>query len=200
MRIMKNEGKSEHCQYYYPDMVLNAFPDARLALPLRKHWFTLKRYVWYISILGLPGFAVRIFPSTRMGKFALKNKSKGPHVIEVGKTLNLQPGEVVEVRSAKEIFATLDAQGKLRGLRFTREMEKFCGKRFRVYKILSKIILEATGELRKIKTPTVLLDGVFCDGTAHGGCDRSCFCYWREHWLKRVAARNDVEKNSKSGP
>jgi len=45
---------------------------------------------------------------------------------------------------------------------------------------LNKIILEATGEPRSMKTPTVLLDGVFCDGKAHAGCDRSCFCFWRE--------------------
>jgi hypothetical protein len=103
-------------------------------------------------------------------------------------TLNLQPGDWVEVRSAKEIFTTLDAQGKLGGLRFTPEMAKFCGKRFRVYKLLKKIILEATGELRKIKTPTVLLENVFCDGSAHANCDRACFCFWREQWLKRVPA------------
>jgi hypothetical protein len=99
---------------------------------------------------------------------------------------SLQPGDLVEVRSAKEIFATLDGQDKLRGLRFNPEMEKFCGKRFRVYKRMNKIILETTGELRSIKTPTVLLEGVFCDGKAHGGCDRSCFCFWRENWLKKV--------------
>jgi len=91
------------------------------------------------------------------------------------------------VRLVKEIFATLDSQGKLRGLRFTPELEKFCGKRLKVYKRLEKIILEATGELRRIRTPTVLLEGVFCDGEAHGGCDRSCFCYWREAWLRRVS-------------
>ena len=188
---MKNDDLSQYCQYYYRDMVLNGFPDSRLALPLRRHWFTLKRYVWYISILGLRGFAARIFPSTNIGKFALKNKSKGTTVVNVGETLNLQPGEWVEVRSAKEIFATLDAQGKLKGLRFTPEMAKFCGKRFRVYKLLGKIILEATGELRKIKTPTVLLENVFCDGSAHADCDRSCFCYWREQWLKRVPVGSD---------
>ena len=188
MSIMESEGLSKHCQYYYRDMVLNGFPDSRLALPLRKHWFTLKRYVWYISILGFRGFAARIIPTTRIGKFAFKNKSRDPAVINVSESLSLQPGDWVEVRSAKEIFATLDADGKLKGLRFTPEMAKFCGKRFRVYKLLKKIILEATGELRKIKTPTVLLEYVFCDGSAHANCDRACFCYWRVQWLKKVPA------------
>jgi hypothetical protein len=92
----------------------------------------------------------------------------------------------VEVRSIKEIFATLNGGDKLKGLRFNPEMAEFCGKRFRVYKRLDKIIVETTGELRNIRTPTVLLEGVFCDGRAHGGCDRSCFCFWREAWLKKV--------------
>jgi hypothetical protein len=101
--------------------------------------------------------------------------------------LNLQPGDWVEIRSEKEIAATLDYQGKLKGLRFTREMIKFCGHKFKVYKRVNRIILEATGELRRIKSPTYLLEGVLCDGEAHGGCDRACFCYWREDWLKRTS-------------
>jgi len=56
------------------------------------------------------------------------------------------------------------------------------------------MIIETTGELRKIRTPTVLLEGVFCDGRAHGNCDRSCFCFWREAWLKRVTTQNSEEQ------
>jgi hypothetical protein len=193
-------GKSKRCQYYYGDMALATLPDERSALPLRRYWWNLKRDVWYASVLGFRGFVSRMLPTTKIGKFASRGRQKVGAGSVSGDVLNLQVGEWVEVRSAREIFATLDERGKLRGLRFTREMEQFCGKRFRVYKILGKIILEATGELRKIKTPTVLLDAVFCDGTAHGGCDRSCFCYWREQWLKRVPAQDVVENNSKSGP
>jgi hypothetical protein len=98
----------------------------------------------------------------------------------------LKPGDWVEVRTAKEVFSTLDQRGKLKGLSFTPEMTKFCGRRFKVYKELENIILESTGELRRIKSPTVLLDGVYCDGAAHGKCDRSCFCFWREDWLRRI--------------
>jgi len=102
------------------------------------------------------------------------------------KTLNLKEGDRVRVRSLKEIFATLNDQDKLLGLRFTPEMAKYCGETFKVYKRIDKIIVETTGELRKIKTPTVLLEGVFCDGKAHGGCDRSCFCFWRQAWLEKT--------------
>jgi hypothetical protein len=147
----------------------------------------LRRNVWYVSVLGLRGFWLRVFPSTSLGRFVGRRKRSAGNDGRGGESLDLQVGELVEVRSVKEIFTTLDNQGKLRGLRFTPEMVRFCGKRFRVYRKLDKIILEATGELRKIKIPTVLLEGVFCDGSAHGGCDRSCFCFWREAWLRRVS-------------
>jgi len=128
----------------------------------------------------------RMLPAVGFLKSALKGRREAHYSGRKQQALKLQPGEFVEIRSLREIFATLDDQGKLNGLRFTREMEKFCGKRFKVYKRLEKIILEATGELRRIRTPTVLLEGVFCDGQAHGGCDRACFCFWREAWLKRL--------------
>lgn len=128
----------------------------------------------------------RMLPAVSFLKSAFKGRREAHYDGRKLRVLKLQPGEFVEIRSLKEIFTTLDDQGKLRGLRFTREMEKFCGKRFKVYKRLEKIILEATGELRRIRTPTVLLEGVFCDGQAHGGCDRACFCFWREAWLKRL--------------
>ena len=196
---MKQELKQEvePCQYYYPDLACITMPDPRIALPLRRVWWLLKRYVWYISILGPRGFASRILPSTIPWKFAFKRKRKSHAISRNNEVLNLQPGEWVKVRSVKEIFATLNAKGKLRGLRFIPEMVKFCGKRFKVYKRLDKIILEATGELRKIRTPTVLLEGVFCDGKAHSGCDRSCFCFWREAWLKRETPQNPQEQETR---
>jgi len=182
---MKETDKLPPCQYYYSDLEAMTLPDTRTALPLRRIWWRLRRYVWYAAMMG----PIKLMEKMLNSK--IKRKKRGTQKFKAEATLNLQPGELVEVRSEKEIFATLDHEGKLKGLRFTREMRKFCGKRFRVYKRLEKIILEATGELRTIKTPTVLLEGVFCDGSAHGGCDRSCFCFWREAWLKRV---NENEK------
>jgi hypothetical protein len=177
---------SDRCQQNYKDLAEATLPDSRSVLPLRRLWWTLKKYIWYTSILG-PIYALpRIIHSTILERtiFGWKRKTNfsnpsGP--------LRLKPGEWVRVKTAKEIFATLDADGKLRGLGIMHEMMAFCGKRFRVFKVLDKIIVESTGELRKIKTPTVLLEGVLCDGTAHGGCDKSCFCFWREDWLERMA-------------
>ena len=181
------QASSERCQYYYPDLMKATLPDARSALRLRRYWWTLKKYVWYISIIGFSQFALRILPTTTLGRYMFKKKSQTHKRIQ-SNDLNLQPGEWVEVRSAKEIFTTLDKKGKLKGLAFTPEMVEYCGKKFRVYKRLSQIIIEATGELRAIKSPTVLLEGVFCSGKAHGNCDRSCFCFWREAWLRRLSS------------
>jgi len=100
-------------------------------------------------------------------------------------TLSLQPGELVEVKGREEIQATLDLNGKNRGLLFTPEMIKYCGRRYRVLQRLDKMYVEEKGIMRRIAN-TVLLDGVTCDGTAHCGCLRTCYCMFREIWLKRV--------------
>jgi hypothetical protein len=101
-------------------------------------------------------------------------------------SLNLESGEWVEVLSLEEISTTLDNRRLHKGMRFMSEMEEFCGKKFRVFKKVRVIRLESTGEIRKIKTPTVLLEGVYCNGKNFEGCDRACFHYWREVWLKRI--------------
>jgi len=178
-------ASSEHCQYCYGDLAIQTSPDTRVALPLRRYWWRLKTLVWYSAVLGPRGFVEKVFPSTKLGRFMLRHRRPTRRVTHTG-SLALTAGDWVEVRLAKEIFSTLDQHGKLKGLSFTPEMVKFCGKRFKVYKRLENIILESTGELRRIKSPTVLLEGVFCDGEAHGKCDRSCFCFWREDWLRRI--------------
>lgn len=107
-------------------------------------------------------------------------------VMPVQEVLDLQPGEFVQVRSLNEIRSTLDEDGRYRGLYFMPEMEDFCGKKYRVFKKIRSITLETDGEVRKLKSPTVFLEGVFCDGRRHDDCDRSCLLFWREAWLKRV--------------
>ena len=174
----------QRCQNDYQDLTRITLPDTRLALPLRRYLWILKRYLWYIRILGPFGSMLKVLSSTKLEKSIF-----GPRRPSIsGENLNLQPGEWIEVKSVNEIFETLDEHDKLKGLRFNPEMAAFCGRQFKVYKRLEKMIVESTGELRKIRTPTVLLQGVFCDGKAHGGCDRSCFCFWREAWLRRVTS------------
>jgi hypothetical protein len=99
--------------------------------------------------------------------------------------LNLQPGELVEIKSPAEIRATLDARGRNRGLSFDAEMALHCGRRYRVAGPVDHIIAEETGKMVRL-TDTVILEGVVCQGICLANCPRTNFLYWREIWLKRV--------------
>jgi len=101
--------------------------------------------------------------------------------------LGLQTGDLIEVKSMAEIEQTLDANNCHRGLEFTPDMEQHCGKRFRVSRRVEKIILEETGQMRRIRD-TVMLEGVICDGLHARGCPRANPSYWRELWLNKVAS------------
>jgi hypothetical protein len=100
----------------------------------------------------------------------------------------LRKGDVVEVRSATEILATLDEHGDLDGLPFMPEMIPSCGQRFTVAARAERVCDTITGgPIARLMTDTVLLDGQRCDGSGHGGCAASCLVYWNEAWLRKVA-------------
>jgi hypothetical protein len=101
------------------------------------------------------------------------------------KSVPLLPGLLVEVRSWPEILSTLDDSGMLEGLPFMPEMAKFCGHRFRVSKRVERTCEDAKEGMRRIRD-TVFLDGLRCDGTTHGGCQKGCFIFWKEKWLRRI--------------
>ena len=114
-----------------------------------------------------------------------ENRDSSIDSSKIPRVLRLKPGEVVRVRSEDEILSTLTG-AKYKGLSFMPEMLRFCGEKFKVLKRVERYIVEG-GETRSIRPKnTVLLDGVFCDGSWHGGCDRTCYCLWREKWLKRI--------------
>jgi hypothetical protein len=102
--------------------------------------------------------------------------------------LDLEPGELVRVRSAREIFSTLDERGTLENLPFMPEMVKYCGQTLTVSKRADKTCGPDHG-LRRMRN-TVHLSNVRCDGSAHGGCQAACQIYWKEAWLVRVASRS----------
>jgi hypothetical protein len=101
--------------------------------------------------------------------------------------LGLQPGEIIEVKSAEEIRRTLDATDKNRGLGFMPEMWEYCGQRGRVFKRVEKVCLEHAPRTVRAMKNTVILEGAFCKGSGIG-CDRACFYFWRECWLRRVSS------------
>jgi hypothetical protein len=101
-------------------------------------------------------------------------------------SLGLQPGEIVEIKSREEIFATLDENDKTQGLRFDAEMLKYCGRRARVLRRIENIIDEKTGRMLTVRRDCVILDGVICRSVYHRSCPRAIYAYWREAWLRRV--------------
>lgn len=107
--------------------------------------------------------------------------------------LDLNEGEIVEVKQLAEIIETLDERGRNKGLHFTPDQRKYCGQKFIVKARADKLISEGSGEMRQIPS-TVTLENVFCDSAyyAFGGCPRSDFLYWREAWLRRVPAASEI--------
>ena len=104
-------------------------------------------------------------------------------------TLNLQPGELVKIKSYSEILATLDSSNKNRGLLFDKELVPFCGRAYRVRTRVDRFIDEKTGKLREMKTPAVILENVSCQSCYSDSrflCPRSIYAWWREIWLERV--------------
>lgn len=100
--------------------------------------------------------------------------------------LDLQPGELVEIKSKEEILATLDNTGHNRGLRFDVEELRYCGTRARVLRHVNRIVDEGTGKIIRLPNDCVILEGVICPGDYHQYCPRSIYPFWREIWLRRV--------------
>jgi len=113
-------------------------------------------------------------------------------------TLDLQPGELVQVKSYSEILATLDRSNKNRGLYFDKELVPFCGGTYRVRTRVDDFIDERSGRLRKIKTPAVILENVWCQSCYSDRrllCPRSIYPWWREIWLERVSDPSSTARN-----
>jgi hypothetical protein len=178
------ENKRKQCNGQYDD----------LAQAAASNYGVPTKFVYHIKRAGLRE-AIRITFAKAMRLAGLRTARRKSTPVKQktnkieGEVLNLQPGELVEVKSLEEIYDTLDQRragyGRNKGLLFMFPMPNFCGKRYRVYKRLNRILLESTGELKKVKN-TVVLEGAVCDGKDFYGCDRSCFHFWREVWLRRV--------------
>jgi hypothetical protein len=104
--------------------------------------------------------------------------------------LDLQPGEVVEVKPLREIIQTLNERNRNRGLSFDKEMVRYCGQKFRVSARMERIINETTGKMIQLPAPSVTLEGTYCTSCYSERrllCPRRILPYWREVWLQRAA-------------
>lgn len=130
------------------------------------------------------GLVVRAFCGAFRGLRDFRGRKPGQ--------LDLRAGELVEVRSREEIFATLDSRGELESLPFMPEMEAWYGRRARVFRRVDKIFDWITSSgLRRMRN-TVILEGFRCNGSAHGGCQADCPILWKEAWLRRVPAKSQA--------
>lgn len=161
---------AENIRYYLHDFWVGETTLRRLAYVV---WFLCINKLWQALFR-------RDYYSRLTGK---ETKTRNP-------PLNLVPGEWVEVKSAAEIQATLDEEGRNRGLRFEAEMAAYCGRRFRVAAPVNTIIDEKTGKMLEL-TNTVALEGGTCQGICASNCPRANYFYWREVWLRRVTLPNE---------
>jgi hypothetical protein len=103
--------------------------------------------------------------------------------------LNLQPGELVQVKSQAEIAATLNEKGYNRGLWFDREMAAYCGGTYRVRRRITRFIDDRFAKMVELKSDCVTLEDVVCTGLLSARrwfCPRAAYPYWREAWLRRA--------------
>ncbi|HTW25952.1 MAG TPA: hypothetical protein VME92_02395 [Acetobacteraceae bacterium] len=143
------------------------------------------RFAYFVGLAALTRVIRRV---TRQPAYPyLPGLAKGKTPTE---KLDLQPGELVQVRSRHEIMQTLDARRRNRGLYFDVEMEPFCGKTLRVQARVRRVIDEHTGRMVTIARDCLILEGAACGGCRSVGrlfCPRGIYPFWREIWLRRVA-------------
>jgi hypothetical protein len=107
--------------------------------------------------------------------------------------LGLVPGEVVRVKSKKEIEPTLNSRSRNRGLWFDAELLRFCGGEYRVLASVHRLIEEQTGRMVQISNPSIILDGVVASGEYSGFCAQSEAILWREIWLERLSTEKAAQ-------
>jgi hypothetical protein len=111
----------------------------------------------------------------------------------------LRAGETVQIKSASEILATLDDEGKLDGLPFMPEMLEYCGQTLTVYKRADRTCDTIFFDGQRRMHDAVFLTGLRCDGSAHGGCQAGCSFFWKEAWLRRPGEPGEPEAAGASG-
>lgn len=175
-------GDRFYCQSTELGAATSELPPGDLRYFFRDFWIgeaSLGRIVRVVCRAGMNFLWRRLFGREFFRRPAGEQQATPPG------ELDLQPGEWVEVKSAAEIKATLNPQGRNRGLSFEPEMLAYCGRRYRVLAPVRRIIAETTGKMLELRN-TVVLEGLTCEGICAKNCPRSHYFYWREIWLKRI--------------
>ncbi len=116
-------------------------------------------------------------------KGALPPQSRTPSA-----NLGVGAGELVKVKTYREVLDTVNENLANRGMNFSPEMVPYCGQSFRVSKRLRRIMNEKTGQLIELKNECLVLEGATCVGRYARPflCPRGMAPYWREVWLERA--------------
>ncbi len=176
----------EACQLRWLDDALEPLNGYEEAL----RFFRAKAMGARRRILALLSRAFGVNPEPYGGYLAWEERADGTSkpVIRGRVVMGLKAGDIVEVLPVDDIRDTLDENGKHDGLKFLKPMAEFCDRRFRVLKPVRQILDEHNHVMQKTKR-TVILDGAICHGQGiygREGCDRSCFFFWKEAWLRKV--------------
>jgi hypothetical protein len=131
----------------------------------------------------------------RIRRLFLGDFARGPNRSTPVQALNLRNGQLVQVKAMREIRQTMDAAGCNRGLHFSPDMRRLCGKTQCVDRRLDRMIVDGSGDMKQMPN-TVFLEGSTC-GCSHvafGGCSRDEFLYWREIWLRPADGAQQEDK------
>ena len=201
--VREIEGDPEEVWRCQATEALNATEPLKLR-DVRQYWRELRsRNLGLLHFLrvAIPGFVFEVAAHLHLVEGATSLKGPGTHGRP--EPLQLQPGDLVQVREPKEIAATLDENGLLRGLSFDREMLPYCGGTYRVHDRVERLIDDRTGRMIEIPTDCLILRGVVCSGErSHGRwfCPREVYPYWREAWLRRVEEVEEPPEAAESEP
>ena len=153
-------------------------------------WGNIRSYLRdiYFRNLSIPRFLKVAFIYLNLkirGRYGDIVPMRGDKTKTPAESLDLQPGDWVEVKSPQEILETLDSSGRNRGLAFQPEFVEYSRGHFQVLRRADHFIDESTGQMRNPKN-TVILKDVVCTGTCRRGCVRNGLLLWREIWLRKI--------------
>jgi hypothetical protein len=112
---------------------------------------------------------------------------------------SLRRGDEVIVRDAADIVATLDGRLRNRGLYFDPEMTKYCGRPSVIKCSVDRIIDDATGLMRTMKSPCLVLEDVDYTGETLRFVAQHEHLFWRDLWLSPLKPAATVQADSVDG-
>ena len=105
------------------------------------------------------------------------------------KPAKFREGDVVRVRSKSDVLSSVDTPNKFLESLFVDQILDYCGKQFKVYKILYHYFDEHKYRMFKVIEPLYILDGLICygeDDMFEVKCNRSCYMFLHDTWLEKV--------------